>query len=169
MGLILLGLPLGTVFGAICGGYIAQHHGWRVAFVAMGLPGLIVAALVALALREPVRALSDDLRRAEDLGVSDDDGVEGRLVELARRPDWLKARKGLGAMFAPGLPRSEVISARDGLLWALEDFRMRADADLAARGTTVFAMELVPRIARGPARPAIGIGGIGRNRRVYRR
>jgi len=36
-------------------GWIAQHHGWRMMFVAMGLPGGVVAALLLLTVREPQR------------------------------------------------------------------------------------------------------------------
>ena len=45
-----LGLPLGTVFSFLAGGWIAAEFGWRWAFVFVGLPG------VALALRRPRRA-----------------------------------------------------------------------------------------------------------------
>ena len=59
MSLIMLGLPVGTLLGAIGGGYIAQHYGWRMAFIALGLPGVLVALLVRVLLREPQRGLSD--------------------------------------------------------------------------------------------------------------
>ncbi len=59
MALIMLGLPLGTLVGAIGGGLVAQHYGWRVAFFALGLPGLVVALLVRALLREPPRGLAD--------------------------------------------------------------------------------------------------------------
>jgi MFS family permease len=35
-------------------GWIAQHHGWRAMFVAMGLPGIVLAALL-FTMREPER------------------------------------------------------------------------------------------------------------------
>ena len=57
--LIWLGLPIGTLLGAIGGGLIAQAHGWRMAFVALGAPGLVVALLVWWLLHEPVRGLVD--------------------------------------------------------------------------------------------------------------
>ena len=59
MGLIMLGLPLGTLVGAIGGGFVAQHYGWRMAFFALGVPGLLVALLVRLLLKEPPRGLAD--------------------------------------------------------------------------------------------------------------
>jgi MFS family permease len=59
MSLIMLGLPFGTLAGAIGGGYVAQHYGWRMAFLALGLPGVFVALAVRLLLREPRRGLAD--------------------------------------------------------------------------------------------------------------
>jgi MFS family permease len=62
MGLIMLGLPVGTLVGAIGGGLIGQAFGWRAAFYALGIPGLIVAALAWYLLREPPRGLADGAR-----------------------------------------------------------------------------------------------------------
>lgn len=55
--LILLGSPLGFLLGQSVGGIVAAEHGWRTAFYVMGVPGLIVAALVLFTLREPPRGL----------------------------------------------------------------------------------------------------------------
>src|SRR4051812_10499518 len=57
--LIMLGSPAGILVGALVGGWVAREWGWRMAFLAMGLPGVIVALLVLLALREPERGLVD--------------------------------------------------------------------------------------------------------------
>ncbi len=59
-----LGIPLGILFGALLGGVIAQRYGWRPAFVIVGVPGLILAALTQFTLREPRRGGSE----AADLG-----------------------------------------------------------------------------------------------------
>ncbi|MEO6380069.1 MAG: MFS transporter, partial [Caulobacteraceae bacterium] len=40
---MMMGVPVGALIGATAGGFIAQSWGWRWAFVAMGLPGLLVA------------------------------------------------------------------------------------------------------------------------------
>lgn len=55
-GLYSLGIPLGTLFGAVAGGWIAHEFGWRVAFLIVGLPGLLLAAMIKLAVREPTRS-----------------------------------------------------------------------------------------------------------------
>ena len=63
MSLILLGTPVGTFLGATLGGVVAAHWGWRAAFFALGIPGLIVGLLVLLLLREPRRGLADNAPR----------------------------------------------------------------------------------------------------------
>ncbi len=50
-----LGVPLGIMLGATGGGWIAQTFDWRTAFIVLGLPGLILALLVKITLREPAR------------------------------------------------------------------------------------------------------------------
>jgi MFS family permease len=55
----LLGAPAGSLVGALVGGWVSQHHGWRAAFFVLGAPGVLVALLVLLALREPPRGLAD--------------------------------------------------------------------------------------------------------------
>lgn len=52
---MMLGVPFGALIGATVGGYIAQSIGWRWAFLALGAPGVLVAALVLFTLREPLR------------------------------------------------------------------------------------------------------------------
>jgi MFS family permease len=63
LSIIMLGSPAGFLIGAILGGWIAQHFGWRTAFLAMGVPGLIVAALLMIVLTEPSRGLADGTRK----------------------------------------------------------------------------------------------------------
>ena len=64
-----LGIPIGTAFGFLLGGWMTQELGWRYAFLLVGLPGLALAAVVKLTLREPPRGHS-----------------EGRLREAAAAP-----------------------------------------------------------------------------------
>lgn len=54
-GIYSLGIPLGALFGAVAGGWIAHHFGWRAAFMIVGLPGVILALAIKLTVREPVR------------------------------------------------------------------------------------------------------------------
>ena len=92
---------------------------------------------------EPVRRLSRDLRGrvalgearslAESKGAEADlDGLEAQLIELRRNRDFTRGRKGSGPGYRKGVTRAQVLDARTALMEALEDFRVRADADLAA-------------------------------------
>lgn len=53
------GVPIGHGLGLYLGGIIAQHWGWRWTFYLMGIPGLLLAILVAR-LKEPVRGQMED-------------------------------------------------------------------------------------------------------------
>jgi len=59
LAIIALGAPFGFLIGQSIGGWVAAEWGWRAAFVALGVPGLLVALIVWLCLREPPRGLVD--------------------------------------------------------------------------------------------------------------
>jgi predicted MFS family arabinose efflux permease len=54
-----LGASLGSWIGTSLVGRVEAEHGWRASFLALGLPGLAVALLVWLTVREPRRGQSD--------------------------------------------------------------------------------------------------------------
>jgi ATP-dependent helicase/nuclease subunit A len=82
---------------------------------------------------EPVRRMSADLASASPPeSRTDFDGLESQLVDLRRNRDFKRGRKGSGPTYAKGVPRARVLEARDLLTYALDDFQLRADADLAA-------------------------------------
>ena len=58
-GIYAIGIPLGSVLAYLAGGWLTEVFGWRVAFVALGLPGLLVAVLVWFTVRETPRGLAD--------------------------------------------------------------------------------------------------------------
>lgn len=49
------GIPLGSFLCFIVGAWIVAHYGWRAAFFAAGLPGIPLAVLIYLFLKEPER------------------------------------------------------------------------------------------------------------------
>jgi MFS family permease len=59
MSVIMLGLPIGTLIGAVMAGLIAQAWGWRAAFMAFAIPGVLLGLTVRWVLREPPRGLAD--------------------------------------------------------------------------------------------------------------
>ncbi len=50
-----MGLYLGIMFGYLMAGWMGQFFGWRVTLIAVGLPGLALAALIAATVKEPPR------------------------------------------------------------------------------------------------------------------
>ena len=59
-----LGIPIGAMLGSLVGGAINAEYGWRIAFIAVGAPGLILALIVRFTLQEPQRGASDAIVRA---------------------------------------------------------------------------------------------------------
>ncbi len=57
--LFYVATPVGSALGFVLGGLLGEHFGWRAAFLAVGLPGLLVAAL-ALLMKDPPRGAFDD-------------------------------------------------------------------------------------------------------------
>jgi MFS family permease len=57
--LFSIGVPVGAVSGALLGGWIVSNWGWRPAFMVIGLPGLLLGAVIYFTLREPARGLSE--------------------------------------------------------------------------------------------------------------
>lgn len=52
-------IPLGALAGSITGGWIVDHWSWREAFIYLGLPGVLVAAVFSLIVREVPRGRHD--------------------------------------------------------------------------------------------------------------
>jgi MFS family permease len=65
LGIFSLGVPLGILVGFFIGGWLDESLGWRTAFLVVGLPGIVLALVVALTLREPPRGLSDGITTSE--------------------------------------------------------------------------------------------------------
>jgi predicted MFS family arabinose efflux permease len=66
-----LGIPLGVMFGAVAGGWIADNFSWRTAYLLVGFPGLLVAVLAKVFVKEPPRGHSD--HRGATSVVADED------------------------------------------------------------------------------------------------
>jgi predicted MFS family arabinose efflux permease len=61
LGVFSLGVPLGILIGFAVGGWLDETLGWRRAFVIVGLPGVLLAAVGAVTLREPPRGHSEGI------------------------------------------------------------------------------------------------------------
>ncbi|MDG1772317.1 MAG: MFS transporter [Oceanicoccus sp.] len=66
LSLYSMGLYVGILGGFMLGGWVGQYYGWRMAFMVVGLPGVLLAVLVMLTVKEPSRGWS------ENIAVSDE-------------------------------------------------------------------------------------------------
>src|SRR3546814_4773888 len=64
--LIAIGVPIGGALAAVLGGAMAQAFGWRLAFVAVGLPGLVLALILFRTVPEPARTAAGEDDRSEE-------------------------------------------------------------------------------------------------------
>jgi MFS family permease len=53
------GIPLGSMLGAVIGGQMLDHFTWRTAFMLVGLPGVAIAILLKILVKEPPRGHSE--------------------------------------------------------------------------------------------------------------
>ena len=116
MAIFTVGANVGVLAGFTLGGLVATRYGWRAAFFIVGVPGLIMAAVVAGFVREPDRGQSDRFQAGcpvEDRVV----GVREALAFLweskvllppfARRcpdPVCLERNLGVAAVIFPARP-----------------------------------------------------------------
>ena len=80
----------------------------------------------------PARHLSNEIALQQSYQEPDYDGWEARLADLSRDRNFSKARHGRGPGYRQGVTRAAVIEALDRFRARLDQFRMDADADLAA-------------------------------------
>ena len=59
MAVFALGAPIGAWLGADFAGWISDAYGWRAAFLALGVPGVVIALLVWFTIAEPQRGRLD--------------------------------------------------------------------------------------------------------------
>jgi len=79
-----MGIHVGILFGFLVGGWMNELFGWRNALYVVGLPGLVLAVVVRLTVREPERGAADGLA-APPVAVSMRDAVhEVRRLESLR-------------------------------------------------------------------------------------
>lgn len=85
------GIPLGTMFGAMAGGMIAEHLSWQAAFMVVGLPGVMVAIAIKVFIKEPPRGWSDRQVAADEAAAAgiaaEPPGALGREASEAGAPD----------------------------------------------------------------------------------
>jgi predicted MFS family arabinose efflux permease len=124
-----LGAPLGAWLGSEFAGAVAQRFGWRAAFLALGLPGLAIALLVWLTIREPARGTFDAVTAAparQDLWT--------QLRYLSGRRSFVHITLGITVATLWGW----------GLIWWTPAFLMRShQLSVGAAGAVLGPMHLI--------------------------
>jgi len=65
LGVYFTGVNIGIMFGFLLGGWLNDVFGWRIAFIVVGLPGILLAFVVRFTLAEPGRGIVES-KRASD-------------------------------------------------------------------------------------------------------
>lgn len=81
MGIFFTGASIGMFVGIWLGGWINDVMGWRMAFIAVGLPGILLALVVRLTLKEPKRG-----------------GVDGVVIDTGDKPPFTTVLKYLWSL-----------------------------------------------------------------------
>lgn len=140
LGIYSLGGPFGSLFGILLGGWIVSTFGWRWAFVAVGLPGVLLAIIVKITLKEPERG---------GLEPQVAEGVVRAVVEEASQKTTLESLR---------------------IMWAIKSFRiLMYSACLTAFSGYGFSLWIVDFLVRThelslgqltiPLALAVGAGG----------
>jgi len=75
------GIYFGIFFGYFAGGWIAETFGWRNAFFIVGIPGIVLAFLLLILVREPKRILAS-------AASQDKASFKDTMAVLAKRPSF---------------------------------------------------------------------------------
>ena len=59
LGFYSTGVSIGILFGFLLGGWLNEFFGWRMAFLVVGAPGVLLALVVRFTVTEPRRGLSE--------------------------------------------------------------------------------------------------------------
>ena len=54
------GISIGILLGFLIGGWVNQYLGWRMTFLVVGVPGILLAIILRFTLKEPPRGLSEN-------------------------------------------------------------------------------------------------------------
>ena len=89
-----LGIPIGVTLAYIATAYGLSRFGWRVTFLALGLPGILLAIIVRLTIREPSRGASETGGQEDifkGLKITDPVGVVEKAIRAMTAPFPKKA------------------------------------------------------------------------------
>lgn len=66
LGIHAMGINIGVLFGFFLGGVFNEYLGWRMTFIVVGLPGILLAVIIRYSVAEPPRGWSEQKEVSED-------------------------------------------------------------------------------------------------------
>ncbi len=84
-----IAIPVGAALGYLAGGTIGSHFGWRMSFICSAVPGVVIAVLIALLMKEPARGGSLEGKAKLE---------KGTVAALARNKPYLASVLGYAAV-----------------------------------------------------------------------
>ena len=129
---LALGAPIGAWLGADMAGSVAHAYGWRAAFIALGLPGLVAGILVFFTIREPQRGRMDAITAAAQPSM-----LESLRFMLSQKAAFhVMMTTGVAALWGWGL------------IWWTPTYLMRTyNLDVGAAGAVTGPIHLIGGIA----------------------
>jgi predicted MFS family arabinose efflux permease len=127
-----LGAPIGAWLGADMAGAVAHAYGWRAAFLVLGIPGIFLAAIIMVTIKEPERGCLDAVKSDDTPSLAD------TLKFLWSQKSAMHVLMGSGVSALWGW----------GLMWFTPTFIQRTyGLDVGAAGAVVGQIHLVMGIA----------------------
>jgi len=120
-----LGSPIGVFIGFLFGGLIAETMGWRVALFIFGLPGILVALITYITVKDPPRGFSENYSNTKQL-ESEQQSLWSNFLELWKKGTFRHMVLG-GSMY--GIIMVSI------LIWIPSFFVRTHDLNLAEVGT----------------------------------
>ena len=130
MSILALSAPVGVVLAPLLGGTLNDAVGWRATFVVIGLPGLLLAGVMAATLRDPMRGGVDGIRSA-----AEPPSFRVALRRLAGRRAFLWLGIALSLMS---------IAEYSTFIWLAPLFTRKLHVSAAALGRALFVFQGLP-------------------------
>jgi len=102
-----IAIPVGAAIGYGMGGELGARYGWRVPFIVSAVPGIVIALLIAVFMREPVRGASEHRHRKTPTRTT--------VLGLVRNPAYVTATLGMAM----------IVFSMGGISWWMPAFLNR--------------------------------------------
>ncbi len=103
-----IAIPVGAALGYLIGGTVGERFGWRTSFIVSAVPGILIALLISVLMREPARGASQHERAKLE---------KGTVLSLLKNKAYLCSVLGYAA----------VTFSLGGISWWMPSFLQRID------------------------------------------